>query len=84
MGGSKKTFPAHVAGNPAVSKEAIEQLTPGHVRMKAMVQNPEAGFPLCNLGNKLVRVVNGNDLDPATSLYFGYRANVKVGGQFIR
>ena len=45
-----------------------------------MVQNPEAGFPLCNLGNKLVRVVNGNDLDPATSLSFGYRANVKVGG----
>ena len=54
-------------------------MTPGHARMKAMVQNPEAGFPLCNLGNKLVRVVNGNDLDPATSLYFGYRANVKVG-----
>ena len=59
-----------------MSKEAIEQLTPGTVRMKAMVQNPEAGFPLCNLGNKLVRVVNGNDLDPATS-FFG-------GEQFIR
>ena len=53
-----------------MGKAATEQLTPGHARMKAMVQNPEAGFPLCNLGNKLVRVVNGNDLDPATSLYW--------------
>ena len=52
-GGSKKTFPAHVAGSPAVGKEAIEQLTPGlTARMKANGAKPGGWIPIMYPGQQ--------------------------------
>ena len=53
LGGSKKSFPADVAGSPAVGKEAIEQLTPGlTARMKANGAKPGGWIPIMYPGQQ--------------------------------
>ena len=45
--------PAHVAGSPAVGKEAIEQLTPGlTARMKANGAKPGGWIPIMYPGQQ--------------------------------